>query len=155
VRLAAINSAARYGVGGTALCNSEKTKKWRLSGTLFAVTSCGNLPYMCYYSFAERVKEVMATARTKRERVRAARLDIRLNPQAKEKIEQAAVVSHQSLTDFVVTNLLRASEEALERQRIIHLSNRDRDLFLTALEANAHPNRALRKAAERFKRSNY
>lgn len=95
----------------------------------------------------------MAIARTKRGTVRAARLDIRLNPQAKEKIEQAAVVSHQSLTDFVVTNLLRASEEALQRQQMIHLTNRDRDLFLAALEKDARPNRALRKAAERFKRS--
>ena len=46
------------------------------------------------------------------------------------------MVSHQSLTDFVVTSLLRVSEEALQRQRMIHLSNRDRDLFLTALEAD-------------------
>ena len=99
------------------------------------------------------MSKFMATARTKRGTVRAARLDIRLNPQAKEKIEQAAVVSHQSLTDFVVTNLLRVSEEALQRQQMIHLTNRDRDLFLAALEKDVRPNRALRKAAERFKRS--
>lgn len=95
----------------------------------------------------------MAIVRTKKKSVRAARLDIRLNPKAKEKIEQAAVVSHQSITDFVVTSLLRASEEALERQQMIRLTNRDRDLFLAALEKDARPNRALRKAAERFKRS--
>ena len=95
----------------------------------------------------------MTTDPSKNESIRKARLEIRLNPQAKEKIEQAAVVSHQSLTDFVVTSLLRVSEEALERQRVIHLSNRDRDLFLKALEADTRPNRALRKAAERFKRS--
>jgi uncharacterized protein (DUF1778 family) len=95
----------------------------------------------------------MAIATTKKKRIRAARLDIRLNPQAKEKIEQAAAVSHQSITDFVVTSLLRASEEALERQKSIQLTNRDRDLFLAALETNVRPNRALRKAAERFKSS--
>lgn len=95
----------------------------------------------------------MAIARTKKKRIRAARLDIRLNPQAKEKIEQAAAVSHQSITDFVVTSLLRASEEALERQKLIQLTNRDRDLFLAALETDVRPNRALRKAAERFKNS--
>jgi uncharacterized protein (DUF1778 family) len=95
----------------------------------------------------------MAIAKTKRRSARAARLDIRLNAQAKEKIEQAAVVSHQSITDFVVTSLLRASEEALERQQLIHLTSRDRDLFLAALEADVRPNQALRKAAERFKRS--
>ena len=108
---------------------------------------------MCYYYCAETGEEFMATVRTKKESIRAARLDIRLNPQAKEKIEQAAVVSHQSLTDFVVTSLLRVSEEALQRQRMIHLSKRDRDLFLTAIDADVRPNRALRKAAERFKRS--
>lgn len=90
--------------------------------------------------------------RTKKKSTRAARLDIRLNPQAKEKIEQAAVVSHQSVTDFVVTSLLRASEQALERQEIIRLTNRDRDLFLAALEADVRPNKTLRKAAQRFKR---
>lgn len=95
----------------------------------------------------------MAVARSKKGSTRAARLDIRLNMEAKEKIEQAAVVSHQSLTDFVVTSLLRASEEALERQQIIRLTNRDRDLFLAALKADAGPNRSLRKAAQRFKRS--
>ena len=94
----------------------------------------------------------MAVAKTKKRSIRAARLDIRLNPQAKEKIEQAAVVSHQSVTDFVVTSLLRASEQALERQQMIRLTNRDRDRFLAALEADAKPNRALRKAAVRFKR---
>jgi len=95
----------------------------------------------------------MVLAKTKKRNVRAARLDIRLNPQAKQKIEEAAAVSHQTITDFVVSNLLRASEEALERQRLIQLSDRDRDLFLAALETDVRPNRALRKAAERFKRS--
>ena len=96
--------------------------------------------------------EFMATTKPKKRSARAARLDTRLNPQAKEKIEQAAVVSHQSVTDFVVTSLLRASEEALERQQVIHLTNRDRDLFLAALEKDVRPNRALRKTAERFER---
>lgn len=94
----------------------------------------------------------MTIAREKKRSVRAARLDIRLNAQAKKKIEQAAVVSHQSVTDFVVTSLLRASEEALERQQMIYLTNRDRDLFLASLETDVRPNRMLRKAAERFKR---
>ncbi len=95
----------------------------------------------------------MPIAKIKKKSVRAARLDIRLNPKAKEKIEQAAVVSHQTVTDFVVTSLMRASEEALERQQLIRLTNRDRDLFLGALEGDVRPNRVLRKAADTFKRS--
>ena len=38
---------------------------------------------------------------------RADRLDVRLTQRAKEKVEEAALVSHQTLTDFVVTSLLR------------------------------------------------
>ena len=81
-----------------------------------------------------------------------ARLDVRLNVQVKEKIEQAAVASHQTVTDFVVTSLLHASEDALKRHHTVRLTNRDRDLFLAALDKDARPNRALRSAAEKFKR---
>ena len=69
------------------------------------------------------------------------------------RIEQAAVVSHQSVNEFVVTSLLRVAEETLGRKGVIQLSKRDRDLFLTALETDVPPNRSLRNAAERFKRS--
>jgi uncharacterized protein (DUF1778 family) len=100
----------------------------------------------------ERRPALAATQQTRKKATSAARLDVRLHPQAKEKIEQAAVVSHQSVTDFVVTSLLRASEEALQRKEIIRLTNRDRDLFLAALDAGARPNNALRKAARKFKR---
>ena len=94
----------------------------------------------------------MAATETRKHETAPARLDLRLNAQAKEKIEQAAVASHQSVTDFVVTTLLRASEDALARHHTIHLTNRDRDLFLPGLDRDARPNRALRKAATRFKR---
>jgi uncharacterized protein (DUF1778 family) len=92
----------------------------------------------------ERVKETSNR--------RAARLDVRLAQRAKEKIEQAALVSHQTLTDFVVTSLLRASDEALKHHHTIRLTSRDRDLFLAALDADDRPNPALRKAVKRFKR---
>lgn len=89
---------------------------------------------------------------TRKKTPSAGRLDVRLNPTAKERIEQAAVVSHQTVTDFVVSSLLRAADEALHRHQTIRLTNRDRDQFLTALDANQRPNSALRKVAARFKR---
>ena len=98
------------------------------------------------------VRALSVMHQTRKRNVRAARLNVRLNPQAKDKIEQAAVVSHQTVTDFVVTSLLRASEDALERHHSIRLTNRDRDLFLAALSKDTRPNRALRKATEKFKR---
>jgi uncharacterized protein (DUF1778 family) len=107
--------------------------------------------HMCYAALTGR-NETVAIPQARNESTRPARLDVRLNPEAKEKIEQAAVVSHQTITDFVVTSLLRASEEALLRQHTIRLTDRDRDRFLAALDANTHPNQALRKAAERSRR---
>jgi uncharacterized protein (DUF1778 family) len=83
---------------------------------------------------------------------RAVRLNVRLNAQTKEKIEQAALVSHQTVTGFVVSTLLRASEDALARHHTIHLTNRDPNLFLAGLDHDVRPNRALRKAATKFKR---
>ncbi|MEK6286640.1 MAG: DUF1778 domain-containing protein [Acidobacteriota bacterium] len=76
-----------------------------------------------------------------------------MTKRAKEKIEEGALVSHQTLTDFVVSSLLRASDEALKHHQAIRLTNRDRDLFLAALDADERPNPALRKAAQKFKRS--
>ncbi len=94
----------------------------------------------------------MTAMPAKKRNARAARLDVRITARAKDQIEQAAVVSHQTVTDFVLTSLVRASEEALQRHDTIRLTNRDRDLFLAALDEEARPNSALRKAANKFKR---
>jgi uncharacterized protein (DUF1778 family) len=80
------------------------------------------------------------------------RLDFRLDSEAKRVIEQAAALSGQTVKQFAVSTLVQSAEEVLERRRTIHLSNRDRDLFLALLDADEGPNQALREAAERFKR---
>lgn len=80
------------------------------------------------------------------------RLDFRLNSEAKRIIEQAAALSGQTVKQFAVSTLVQSAEEVLERRRTIHLSNRDRDLFLALLDAEEGPNEDLRDAAERFKR---
>ena len=64
-----------------------------------------------------------------------ARLNFRLLPEAKEKIERAAVASGLTVTD-----------EVLERHHTHKLSNRDRDIFLALLDADDEPNEALKSA---------
>ncbi len=79
------------------------------------------------------------------------RLEIRLKPDTKDLIEQAAELRNQTITQFAITTL---SEEAVkvvaEHQRTV-LSNRDRDLFLKLLDTPPKPNESLRKAAEVYK----
>ena len=81
-----------------------------------------------------------------------ARLDFRLSPSAKEMIEQAAVVSGQTVSDFAVTTLVKSAQEILERHQQRQLSDRDRDLFLRTLDQPPQPNAALRRGAARYKK---
>lgn len=93
----------------------------------------------------------MAVAQRARRTRSDARLAVRLNREAKQVIEKAASACGQSVTDFTVATLLRSANDVLEQQQHIHLSDRDRDRFLAALDSNAQPNEALRRAAERYK----
>lgn len=83
----------------------------------------------------------MGLARNKRS-LRAARPHIKLHPEAEQSVD----------TDFHLTTPL-VPEDVLETQQMIRLTKRDWELFLASLESDARPNRALRNAAEKFKRS--
>lgn len=71
------------------------------------------------------------------------RLNIRLPLHLKERIEQAAIVSGVSLTDFTIANLSESADEVLERHHFRKLTNRDRDIFLAMLDADDEPNEKL------------
>ena len=75
-----------------------------------------------------------------------ARLNFRLPPEAKEKIERAAVASGLSVTDFAVHALVNTADEVLERHHTRQLSKRDSDTFLALLDADDEPNGALKEA---------
>lgn len=81
-----------------------------------------------------------------------ARLNFRLPPEIKERIENAALISGVTVTDFAITALVNSAEEILEKHQMRVLSDRDRDLFLALLEdEDAEPNEALKKAAREYK----
>lgn len=81
-----------------------------------------------------------------------ARLDFRLSPLAKDIIEQAAVISGQTVSDFAIANLVKSAQEVLARHQQRELSDHDRDLFLQMLDEAPRPNAALRRAAARYKK---
>ncbi len=81
-----------------------------------------------------------------------ARLNFRLKPDIKERIEKAAAVTGKTLTEFAVTALADTAEEVLERYRVTRLSDRDRDIFLAILDRSSEPNQALKRAAKTHKR---
>jgi len=67
------------------------------------------------------------------------RLAFRMKPALKRRIEEAAALLGLNLTDFVLSTLSERASEVVERHRNITLSDRDRDLFLEALDRPGRP----------------
>lgn len=82
---------------------------------------------------------------------RDSRLNFRLAPQHKQLIESAASTLGQTVSDFAVSTLLKASQQTLQESSITSLTIRDRDRFLEILDREDEPNDALKQAAERYK----
>ncbi len=76
------------------------------------------------------------------------RLDVRLAADHKIIIEQAASLLGQSVSSFAVTTLVTEAGRVVEESTALHLSNRDRDAFLAALDTPPKPSARLRKAAK-------
>lgn len=77
------------------------------------------------------------------------RLDMRVEPHAKGLIERAAALTGQSITDFVVSNLIVTAMATIERHERLVLSDQGRDQFLAALERPSKALPALKRAARR------
>lgn len=85
-------------------------------------------------------------------REKDARLDFRIRPDLKDRIEKAANVSGRTVTDFAVSTLVDMADEVLERHNVAQLSNRDRDVFLRILDRDATPNAKLLRAGKTHKK---
>ncbi len=81
-----------------------------------------------------------------------ARLNFRLPAEIKERIEDAALVSGLTVTDFAINSLANSADEILEKQQTRKLSKRDSEIFLALLDDDSEPNEALQKAAAEYKK---
>jgi uncharacterized protein (DUF1778 family) len=81
-----------------------------------------------------------------------ARLNIRIRPDIKDRIEKAASISGKTMTDFAVSALSETADEILDHYHVTELSNRDRDIFLNILDQKSKPNDLLVRAAKTHKR---
>ena len=80
----------------------------------------------------------MATQSTVTER-RTEKLDVRVSPSAKAKLQAAASSVHRSVSDFVMESALSRAEEALADRRIFGLDAEKWTAFQAALDAPARP----------------
>lgn len=88
----------------------------------------------------------MPKAATKSER-----LEARVTPEQKARIQRAADLEGRSLTEFVVTHLEADAERTISEHEVITFSPRDSDLFFKTLINPPEPNEKLRAAFKRYR----
>lgn len=79
--------------------------------------------------------------------VRSSKLDLRLTPEAKEKLQAAARAAHRSVTEFVLESAMVRADETLAGRTRFELDADQWQLFLAALDA---PPRELPRLARLF-----
>lgn len=79
-----------------------------------------------------------------------ARINIRTEPRLKDLIERAAMTNGMTVTDYILSVVVRDAKETLDENCVRVLSARDTEAFLTIMEERRKPNAALRTAAARY-----
>ena len=82
---------------------------------------------------------------------RAARLEARISPDLKRRLEYAASLRGASLTEFVVQSAQEAATRAIRDAEVLTLSERARVAFAELLLNPPRPNRKAMAAAKRYK----
>jgi uncharacterized protein (DUF1778 family) len=95
-------------------------------------------------------KAVPTTAGTKA--ARSERLEARISKAQKELFVRAADLQGRSLTDFVIASAQAAAVETVRTHDALHLSDRDRHAFVSAVLAPPAPSEALQRAVKRYRR---
>lgn len=81
---------------------------------------------------------------------RSEKLDLRLTPQAKQKLFAAAQAAQRSMSDFVLQSALERAEETLAERRVFSLSSEKWEQFQAALDA---PSRVMPRMARLLRES--
>lgn len=76
--------------------------------------------------------------------VKDSRVDFRVSDVQKSLLERAAEIKHLSLSSYILSSSIKQAELDIAENEMLILSNRDRDLVMSALENPSEPNEALR-----------
>ena len=82
---------------------------------------------------------------------RAARLEARVTPEQKAMLQQAAVLSGRTLSEFVVASAQEAAERVIQEHETIRLSRAEQIAFVTTLLDPPAPGERLRQAAATYR----
>ena len=76
--------------------------------------------------------------------VKDSRVDFRVSDVQKSLLERAAEIKHLSLSSYILSSSIKQAELDIAENEMLILSNRDRNLVMSALENPPEPNEALR-----------
>ena len=79
------------------------------------------------------------------------RIDLRLTDDDKSIIEEAAAMSNQSITQFMVSSASERAVKVIEQHRRLVLNEESRNLVMDAISNPPAPNDKLKRAADRLK----
>lgn len=79
------------------------------------------------------------------------RIDLRLSNDDKSMIEEAAAMTNQTITQFMVSSASERAAEIIEQHRRLVLSEESWNLVMDALSQPPEPNEKLQRAARRLK----
>jgi len=82
---------------------------------------------------------------------RTARLEARLSVEQKAVLQQAALLSGRTLSEFVVASAQEAAARVIQEHEAIRLNRAEQIAFVTALLDPPAPNERLRQAAAAYR----
>jgi len=82
---------------------------------------------------------------------KAERIEARLNPEQKRRIEFAARLKGTSISDFMVLSADDAAARTIQEHEVWVLAGRDREVFVSALLNPPAPSTRMKAAAQRYR----
>lgn len=109
----------------------------------------GNLPYTL---FKRKFKMNIQRLTMSNQQPRQERLEARVSPELKKRLQYAADLLGCSLSEFLLRNAEAAANEVIREHQIIRLTTEDSRAFVNALLNPPEPNSQLRSAFENYKK---
>jgi len=79
------------------------------------------------------------------------RITARVSEQVKDTLTVAADIVGATLNQFLIQSALEKAENIIEKDKTIHLSSKDAEVFFNALDNPPEPNIKLKNAFENYK----
>jgi uncharacterized protein (DUF1778 family) len=100
--------------------------------------------------FEESETHNISTKKQQRQGSKIERVEARLNPDQKRRIEYAARLAGTSVSDFMVSSTENAAVRAIEQHEVWTLAAKDREVFVKALLRRRAPSPSMEAAVRRY-----